>query len=129
MNLLLDTHALLWLLLKDKRMPQETALTIIDRSNTIYVSAISGFEISTKVRIGKMPQAEDIGRNFVRICSDFDFRDLPLNTAHAVMAGSFKLFHRDPFDRVLAAQAITEGFLLVTDDREIKALGAKTLWR
>jgi PIN domain nuclease of toxin-antitoxin system len=129
MNLLLDTHALLWLLLKDKRMPEATALTIIDRSNTIYVSAISGFEISTKVRIGKMPEAEGIARDFAHICNDFDFRELPLNNAHAILAGGLKLFHRDPFDRVLAAQAIIEGFALVTDDRAMEALGAKRVWR
>lgn len=129
MNLLLDTHTLLWLLLKDKRLPRETALTIIDSSNTVFVSSISGFEISTKVRIGKLPQAEWIAREFVHICGDFDFRELPLNSAHAVMAGGFRLVHRDPFDRVLAAQAIIEGFLLVTDDREMEVLGAKMLWR
>lgn len=129
MNLLLDTHTLLWLLLKDKRLPRETVHTIIDRSNTVFVSAISGFEISTKVRIGKLLDAEWIARDFVNICGDFDFRELPLNNAHAVMAGGFRLEHRDPFDRVLAAQAIIEGFLLVTDDRGMEVLGPKTLWR
>jgi PIN domain nuclease of toxin-antitoxin system len=128
MYLLLDTHTLLWLLFKDKRLPRETALTIIDRANTIFVSSMSGFEISTKVRIGKLPGAEWIARDFVRICDDFDFRELPLNNAHAVMAGGFRLVHRDPFDRVLAAQAIIEGFSLVTDDREIEALGTKVVW-
>jgi PIN domain nuclease of toxin-antitoxin system len=128
MNLLLDTHTLLWLLFKDRRLPRETALTIIDRSNTIYVSSISGFEISTKVRIGKLPGAEWIARDFVRICDDFDFRELPLNNAHAVMAGGFKSAHRDPFDRVLAAQSIIEGFALVTDDGEMAALGARVMW-
>jgi PIN domain nuclease of toxin-antitoxin system len=129
MNLLLDTHTLLWLLLKDRRLPRETALTIIDRSNTIFVSAISGFEVSTKVRIGKLPEAEWIAREFVHICDNFDFRELPLNNAHAVMAGGFKALHRDPFDRVLAAQAIIEDFLLVADDREMEMLGARVMWR
>ena len=129
MNLLLDTHTLLWLLLKDRRLPRETALTIVDRANTVFVSSISGFEISTKVRIGKLPGAEWIAQDFVRICDDFDFRELPLNNAHAVMAGGFKGTHRDPFDRVLAAQAIIEGFALVTDDSEMEALGARVMWR
>jgi PIN domain nuclease of toxin-antitoxin system len=128
MNLLLDTHALLWLLLKDRRMPEATARIIIDRANTVYVSAITGFEIATKVRIGKMPEGEAIARDFLHICNDFDFRELPLNNAHAVMAGGFNLLHRDPFDRVLAAQAIIEGFGLVTDDREMEGLGARRVW-
>jgi PIN domain nuclease of toxin-antitoxin system len=128
MNLLLDTHTLLWLLLKDERLTRDTALTIVDPSNTVFVSAISGFEIATKVRIGKLPDAEWIARDFVHICSDFDFRELPLNNAHAVMAGGFRLLHRDPFDRVLAAQAIIEGFLLVTDDKQMEVLGPTLLW-
>lgn len=128
MNLLLDTHTLLWLLLKDNRLPRETALTIIDRSNTVFVSSISGFEIATKVSLGKLPGAEWISRAFVTLCADFDFIELPVNNAHAVMAGEFRLVHKDPFDRVLAAQAIVEGFGLVTDDGAMKALGARVVW-
>lgn len=129
MNLLLDTHTLLWLLFKDERLPRQTALTIVDRANTIFVSSISGFEIATKASLGKLPGAEWIASEFVRICDDFDFRELPLNNAHAVMAGGFSPIHKDPFDRVLAAQAIIEGFGLVTDDREMEKLGAEVLWR
>lgn len=128
MNLLLDTHALLWLLLKDRRMPRQTALAIVDRSNTIFVSSISGLEIATKVSLGKLPGAEWISRAFVTLCADFDFVELPVNSAHAVMAGEFRLVHKDPFDRVLAAQAIVEGFGLVTDDRAMEALGARVVW-
>ncbi len=108
---------------------RETALTIIDRSNTVFVSSISGFEIATKVRIGKLPGAEWISRAFVTLCDDFDFRELPMNNSHAGMAGEFRLVHKDPFDRVLAAQAIIEGFGLVTDDRAMEALGAEMVWR
>lgn len=128
MNLLLDTHALLWLLLKDRRLPRETALMIADRSNTIFVSSISGFEIATKVSLGKLPGAEWIARAFVTPCADFDFIELPVNSAHAVMAGEFRSVHKDPFDRVLAAQAIVEGFGLVTDDRAMEVLGARRVW-
>lgn len=128
MNLLLDTHALLWLLLKDRRMPRQTALAIVDRSNTIFVSSISGFEIATKVCLGKLPGAEWISRAFVTLCADFDFIELPVNSAHAVMAGAFRLVHKDPFDRVLAAQAIVEGLGLVTDDRAMEVLGAVRVW-
>ena len=129
MNLLLDTHTLLWLLLKDKRLPRETALTIVDGGNTVFVSSISGFEIAIKVSLGKLPGAEWISRAFVTLCADFDFIELPMNNAHAVMAGEFRLVHKDPFDRVLAAQAIIEGFALVTDDREMETLGARVMWR
>ena len=129
MNLLLDTHTLLWLLLKDRRLPRETALTIVDRANTIFVSAISGLEIATKVSLGKLPGADWIARDFVTLCADFDFIELPVNGAHAVMAGGFREVHKDPFDRVLAAQAIVEGFGLVTDDRAMEVLGVERVWR
>lgn len=129
MNLLLDTHTLLWLLLKDKRLPRETALTIVDRSNTVFVSSISGFEIATKVSLGKLPGAEWISRAFVTLCADFDFIELPMNNAHAVMAGQFRLVHKDPFDRVLAAQAIVDRLSLVTDDGAMEVLGAERVWR
>ena len=128
MNLLLDTHALLWLLLKDRRLPRVTALTIVDPANAVFVSSISGFEIATKVSLGKLPGAEWISRAFVTLCADFDFIELPVNSAHAVMAGAFRLVHKDPFDRVLAAQAIVEGFGLVTDDRAMEALGVTRVW-
>ena len=128
MNLLLDTHALLWLLLKDRRLPRETALTIIDPTNTIFVSSISGLEIATKVSLGKLPGAEAMARDFVTLCADFDFIELPVNSAHAGMAGGFRLVHKDPFDRVLAAQAIVERFRLVTDDRAMEVLGAERVW-
>lgn len=129
MNLLLDTHALLWLLLKDGRLPREMALTITDPANTIFVSSISGFEIATKVSLGKLPGAEWIARAFVTLCADFDFIELPVNNAHAVMAGGFRLVHKDPFDRVLVAQAVVEGFGLVTDDQAMEVLGAERVWR
>lgn len=65
---------------------------------------------------------------FVTLCADFDFIELPVNSAHAVMAGEFRAVHEDPFDRVLAAQAIVEGFGLVTDDRAMDLLGAERVW-
>jgi PIN domain nuclease of toxin-antitoxin system len=115
-------------MLKDRRLPRETALTIVDRANTIFVSSISGFEIATKVSLGKLPGAEWIASDFVTLCADFDFVELPVNNAHAVMAGGFRLIHQDPFDRVLAAQAIIERFALVTDDRGMEVLGVERVW-
>jgi hypothetical protein len=74
-------------------------------------------------------RAEWISRAFVTLYADFDFIELPVNNAHAVMAGEFRPVHKDPFDRVLAAQAVEEGLTLVTDDREMEVLGAKRVWR
>jgi len=104
MNLLLDTHALLWVLLEDQRLTRGTALAIVDTRNTIFVSSISGLEVATKVRISKLPEASHLVRDFANLCSDFDFRQVPVTLAHSVLAGSLPGEHRDPFDRVLAAQ-------------------------
>jgi PIN domain nuclease of toxin-antitoxin system len=93
------------------------------------VGSISGFEIATKVSLGKLSSAEWISRAIVTLCADFDFVELPVNNAHAVMAGEFRPVHKDPFNRVLTAQAIIEGFGLVTDDQAMEVLGAEVVWR
>jgi PIN domain nuclease of toxin-antitoxin system len=89
------------------------------------VGSISSFETATKVSLGKLPRAEWIARAFVTPCADLDFVEMPVNNVHAVMAGEFRLVHKNPSDRVLAAQAIIEGFALVTDDR---AMEVETVW-
>src|SRR5689334_20602345 len=116
MKLLLDTHVLLWLLVEDERLTRPASAAIADRSNTVYVSSVSGLEVSTKVRNGKLPEAVGISRDMANICSDFDFRELPVSMAHAVLAGSLPGSHRDPFARILAAQTLLEGFALVSSD-------------
>lgn len=98
-------------------------MAIAEPAKTVFVSVTNGLEIATKVSLGKLPGAEWIARAFVTLCADFDFIELPVNSVHAVMAGQFRSVHKDPFDRVLAAQAIVEGFGLVTDDRAMEAKG------
>ena len=78
-------------------------------------------------QLDKLPGAEWICRAFVTLCADFDFIELPMNN-DAVRAGEFKLVHKDPFDRVLAAQAVVEGLTLVSKDRWLRELGAETVW-
>jgi PIN domain nuclease of toxin-antitoxin system len=129
MDLLLDTHVLLWLLLQDERLSRSTVDAIVDRSNTIFVSAVSGIEITTKVRIGKLPHAAGMARDLTNLCSDFDFREVGVTMAHAVAAGTLPGTHRDPFDRILAAQALIEGISLVTDDAAFASFGTQVFWR
>lgn len=128
MKLLLDTHALLWLLLEDRRLTPGTARAILDTSNAIFVTAVSGLEVATKVRIGKLPEAEVLVSDLAGVCDEYDFHELPVSLAHAALAGSLPGEHRDPFDRVIAAQAIVDGIPVVTNDREIANLGAPTFW-
>jgi len=128
MNLLLDTHALLWLLLEDDRLTRNTAAAIADRANTIFVSAVTGIEVATKVRIGKLPHAVGVSRDLTNICSDFDFREVGITMAHAVAAGALPGPHRDPFDRILAAQSLVEGLALVTNDAAFAGFGTEVFW-
>ncbi len=128
MRLLLDTHALLWWWKDDKRLSRRAAAAIADEANTVLVSAASAWEIATKHRIGKLPGAEQAIGQFNDLIVADGFIHLAITYQHALKAGGFDNAHRDPFDRMLAAQAIIEGATLVTDDAAMKQLRAKCFW-
>ena len=128
MKLLLDTHALLWWWKDDPRLSKRAATAITDEANTVLVSAASAWEIATKHRIGKLPGAESAVRKFNELISADGFSHLAISFQHALKAGGFDIGHRDPFDRMLAAQAIIEGATLVTDDATLKLFRVKCLW-
>jgi PIN domain nuclease of toxin-antitoxin system len=99
-----------------------------DPASHISVSAISGLEIAVKVRIGKLPEmAGHIAQFDAAVLAD-GFHHLPLDHAAAVAGGLMPGLHRDPFDRVLAAQAMTDGMTIVTRDPQFAAFGCKVLW-
>jgi PIN domain nuclease of toxin-antitoxin system len=126
--LILDTHALVWILLDSVKLSSNHIALINDPSKTIYVSAVSGYEIANKHRIGKMPEAEAILELMNRNFEDFDWQLMPITLQHATLAGSMGGTHRDPFDRLLAAQSILENLPIMTADEKIKDLGAKVVW-
>jgi PIN domain nuclease of toxin-antitoxin system len=128
LNLLLDTHALLWLLLEDSRLGERQVALIQDERNTIFVSAVSSFETAYKYRIGKLPEGEFVVRNLAGICSEYDLQELKITFRHGALAGSLEGHHRDPFDRLLAAQSLTEGLPVVTKDAALGGFGAHTIW-
>ncbi len=128
MRLLLDTHALLWWWADDKRLSKRAAAAIADEANTVLISAASAWEIATKHRIGKLPGAEQAVREFNELIIADGFAHLPVTYQHALKAGGFNNDHRDPFDRMLAAQSIIEGAMLITDDRAMKLFKAKCFW-
>ena len=128
MLLMLDTHTLLWWWKDDKRLSKRAAVAIADEANTVLVSAASAWEIATKHRIGKLPGAEEAISQFNELIVADGFTHLAITYQHAVKAGGFDNAHRDPFDRMLAAQSDIEGATLVTDDAAMKTLRAKCLW-
>ena len=128
MRLLLDTHALLWWWKDDARLSVRAATAIADEANTVLVSAASAWEVATKHRIGKLPGAEAAISNFNDLIAADGFSHLAITSQHALKAGGFDVDHRDPFDRLLAAQALIEGALLVSDDAAMQAFGARCFW-
>ena len=128
MKLLLDTHTLLWWWKDDPRLSKRAAKAIADEANVVLVSAASAWEIATKHRIGKLPGAESAIRDFNELIVVDGFGHLAVSYQHAIKAGGFDIVHRDPFDRMLAAQSIIEGAALVTDDAAMKLFCVKCFW-
>jgi PIN domain nuclease of toxin-antitoxin system len=118
---LLDTHVLLWLLGDPDRIPETVRAELADRANALFVSATSALEISTKVRIGRL-DAPALPTTLSRRMADLGATALPVTVEHALLAGSMRWDHRDPFDRLLVAQATLEELVLVTVDTAISRL-------
>jgi PIN domain nuclease of toxin-antitoxin system len=127
-NVLLDTHALIWWWANDPRLPEPMRCFLEADEATVYVSAISALEIAIKVRLGRLPEMEQRILEFRRGVSDDGFHHLNMHEEHARRAGLLPGEHRDPFDRVLAAQSLYERLPIVTNDRQIAAFGCEVLW-
>jgi len=128
MGALLDTHALIWWVMGDARISRELRQRLGRPEQDVFVSAATAWEIATKVRIGKLDAPKALLRDFVEAVEALGFRPLPITLRHGADAGHMPGAHRDPFDRILAAQARAEGLDLVSCDPAFDALGVKTLW-
>jgi PIN domain nuclease of toxin-antitoxin system len=126
--LLLDTHALIWWWLDHRQLTASAKKTIADESNEILVSAASAWEIATKQRLGKLGLPELTMRRYEELLIADGFASLAITTAHALKAGNYPQKHRDPFDRILAAQAQIEDLKLVSKDRALRQFGINVLW-
>lgn len=128
MQLLLDTHAFLWWVTDSPQLSAVARAAISDPRNEILVSAASAWEISTKQRLGKLSGVPQASVRFNELVLLDGFNHLPVNHRHAVRAGAFEVDHRDPFDRMLAAQSELERCALVTLDPAFALFGTSTLW-
>ena len=128
MRLLLDTHALLWWLSGDEHLPERARTAISDSANEVYVSAVSAWEIATKVRIGKLAGAERLAADFGSHLRSQAFVGLPISVEHAQRAGRLPGPHRDPFDRMLIAQAHADDLVLVSNEAVFDQYGITRLW-
>jgi PIN domain nuclease of toxin-antitoxin system len=123
MKLLLDTHVVLWWQRDDRRLSQ-AARRAIGRADVVWVSAVSAWEVSIKVALGRLRLAEPFR---VLLAAD-DFSELPLTLEHADALAELPAHHADPFDRVLVAQARVEGATLVSHDRALAPYQARMIW-
>jgi PIN domain nuclease of toxin-antitoxin system len=128
MRLLLDTHALLWWFTADPQLSARAAAAIADEANAVHVSAATAWEIATKQRLGKLDEVPHAAERFAELVAADGFLHLPVSYLHGLRAGGYVLAHRDPFDRMLAAQSELESMLLVTRDPAFAAFPVATLW-
>jgi PIN domain nuclease of toxin-antitoxin system len=127
MTILLDSHVFFWWLTDDPKLSRNAADLIRDDSD-VHVSAVVALEIANKVRTGKWQDAKPLLDRFFDIVMEEGFLPLPITLEHARLAGSLPGAHRDPFDRMLAAQAQIENVPLVTADPVFRAFGTRVLW-
>lgn len=128
MQVLLDTHTLLWWFTDDQRLSVSVRDLIGDESNEVFASAASAWEIATKQRLGKLDDVPRAADRFAELVAADGFVHLPITYRHSLRAGGYDVPHRDPFDRMLAAQSELETMRLVTRDPAFAQFGTATFW-
>ena len=128
MKVLLDTHSLIWAVNDSPRLSAQAAAIIGNVSNLKLISAVSAYEICLKHRLGKLPEAAALSTDFVRKVAADDAVLLNITVAHAIAAGQLDPSHRDPFDRLLIAQALIEQVPIVSNEALFDRFGVDRLW-
>jgi PIN domain nuclease of toxin-antitoxin system len=128
MRILLDTHVLLWWFLDEAAISSAGRAAISDEGNEIFVSAASTWEISIKHKTGKLPDATPLMVHLEKAVLDEGFGGMSVTLRHGELAGSLPLHHRDPFDRMLIAQALAESLTLISNERLFDRYGVARLW-
>jgi PIN domain nuclease of toxin-antitoxin system len=128
MRLLLDTHTLLWWLTENSSLPASARKLIANKNSDVLVSAASAWEIATKVRLGKLPIALDLAHDFTAYLERERFDTLAVSADHGIRSGLLPGPHKDPFDRMLIAQALAENLAIVSNDVVFDGYGVKRVW-
>lgn len=127
-KLLLDTHALLWWWTDDPKLSPRARELIGESEARVLVSAASAWEIATKHRLGKLGLPPSLLQRYPALLAADRFETLPVTAEHALVAGSYPQPHRDPFDRMLAAQAEVESVPLLSCDEVLLQFGVEVIW-
>lgn len=128
MRILLDTHTLLWAAFDEDSLSPRARRLIQSPDSEIIVSAATAWEITTKFRLGKLDFARDLAENFISEVTAAGYLLLSISPEHAVRAGLLPGDHKDPFDRMLAAQAIHENIPLLSNDSQLDVFGVRREW-
>lgn len=128
MTILLDTCTLIWATLSPSSLSAHARRAIADGNNVVMASAASAWEIATKVRLGRLPGVEDLEPNFLDVMEDAGYTLLAIDTQAALRAGRLVSEHRDPFDRMIAAQALALDIPVVSPDTAFDHLSVRRLW-
>jgi PIN domain nuclease of toxin-antitoxin system len=127
MTFLLDTHILIWSMVEPNRLSRRARQAIENPKNRVLISAAVAWELAIKVKAGKFSPAPIIDR-LERLLEQAAFLELPITIEHATCAGSLALHHRDPFDRLLVAQALSLRIPVVSADAILDQYGVERLW-
>ena len=128
MRVLLDTHTLIWAKISPASLSRQVAKIMADPLNEIFVSAATAWEIATKVRLGKLPGADSLERDFLETMEDSGYTLLPIEAESALRAGRLIADHGDPFDRMIAAQALAMDIPVLSTDTKLDLFGVRRLW-
>ena len=128
MKLFLDTHTLIWWLNDNSKLSATARAAIANPGNDVFVSAATAWELATKVRRGRLPEAARIVADLHELLDQEEFEPLMVTTRHGLIAGALAGSHNNPFDRMLVAQAESENMSIITIDPAIAALGSRTVW-
>ena len=128
MRLLLDTHAFIWWYSDSSRLSLPVHRQILDEANDKLISAASAWEIATKHRLGKLPDVEALALDIRRAIAFQGFEELPVTVAEGIRAGELPGPLRDPFDRMLIAQALTHDLVVVSNEALFDRYGVRRLW-
>lgn len=127
MNLLLDTHAFIWFAQNSAKLSAAGRGAILAATNKVHVSPATAYEIALKANLGKLEFRLDAA-SVAEVVNEFAFAPLPITLEHAERAGRLDFGHRDPFDRLIAAQCLSEGLPLITADSMFRRFGVEILW-
>lgn len=128
MKVLVDTHAFLWWAFDAPELSPSARGVLADRGNEVLVSSASAWEIATKFRLGRLPEASVLVQDLDRWISVAGFKSLPITVLHSQRAGLLPQPHRDPFDRMIAAQALVENISVISRDEALRKFGVTLLW-